>query len=403
MWDIYRTQLPLITALFPQRAAELANAMLNICEEEGNLPIGYRMAKGADRFSRQGSALAQTFLADLCQLGVAGVDWDWALCHMDTDLRRAYGEEYLLRGVTHPITHTLDLAFGYQCTAQVARYVGDTALAEQFEELATRWVNAFDPKTGLLVDSAYYEGGKWNYSFRILHDMQARIELAGGDEAFVALLDAFFGYGADPVKQVGERPSVEELAAGYALNRFEGLNNEPDMEAPWAYHYAGRPDRTAEVVHAAVHNMFGLGRGGLPGNDDSGGLSSWYVWASLGLFPVAGQSLYLINAPSFASSRLNLNGVGAGDRDRRVRRAGAGRAGAVRPVGGLQRRAAGPQLAGRARAASRRTAADHAGPGTVGLGYHDPAAVGVPSRRGLPVELGGRAAGQHRRLTTALI
>ena len=53
-----------------------------------------------------------------------------------------------------------------------------------------------------------------------------------------------------------------------------------------------------------MHNMFGLGRGGLPGNDDSGGLSSWYVWASLGLFPVAGQSLYLVNAPSFAQSRL---------------------------------------------------------------------------------------------------
>ncbi|HEY5821450.1 MAG TPA: glycoside hydrolase domain-containing protein [Propionibacteriaceae bacterium] len=306
MWDIYRTQLPLITALYPSRAAELANALLNVCEEEGNLPIGYRMAKGTDRFSRQGSALAQTFLADLCQLGVPGIDWDWALCHMDTDLRRAYGEEYLLRGVAHPITHTLDIAFGYQCTAKVARFVGDNALADQFEALATRWVNAFDPETGLLVDSAYYEGGKWNYSFRVLHDMQARIELAGGDEAFLGLLDQFFGFGCDPVKQVGERPSVEELAAGYALNRFEGLNNEPDMEAPWAYHYLGRPDKTAEVVHAGVNNMFGLGRGGLPGNDDSGGLSSWYVWASLGLFPVAGQSLYLINAPSFAQSRIDI-------------------------------------------------------------------------------------------------
>ncbi len=108
------------------------------------------------------------------------------------------------------------------------------------------------------------------------------------------------------MKQVGERPALEDMLAGYALNRFEGLNNEPDMEAPWAYHYAGRPDRTAEVVHAAVNNMFGLGRGGLPGNDDSGGLSSWYVWASLGIFPVAGQSLYLINAPSFARSRIDL-------------------------------------------------------------------------------------------------
>ena len=74
------------------------------------------------------------------------------------------------------------------------------------------------------------------------------------------------------------------------------------MEAPWAYHYAGRPDRTAEVVHAAVHNQFGTGRGGLPGNDDSGGLSSWYVWASLGLFPVAGQNLFLVNAPVVRAS-----------------------------------------------------------------------------------------------------
>ncbi|HYI53756.1 MAG TPA: glycoside hydrolase domain-containing protein, partial [Microlunatus sp.] len=308
MWDIYRTQLPLITALFPDRAVELANALLNVCEEEGNLPIGYRMAKGADRFSRQGSALAQTFLADLCRLGTPGIDWDWALCHMDTDLRRSYGEEYLLRGIAHPVTHTLDLSFGYHCTAAVARHLGDDQLARQFEALATRWVNAFDADTGLLVDSTYYEGGRWNYSFRIQHDMQARIELAGGDKRFLALLDEFFGYGADPVKQLGERPGVEELAAGYALNRFEGLNNEPDMEVPWAYHYLGRPDRTAEVVHAAVNNQFGLGRGGLPGNDDSGGLSSWYVWASLGLFPVAGQSLYLVNAPSFAHARLDLGG-----------------------------------------------------------------------------------------------
>jgi putative alpha-1,2-mannosidase len=96
------------------------------------------------------------------------------------------------------------------------------------------------------------------------------------------------------------------MAAGYALNRFEGLNNEPDMEAPWAYHYAGRPDRTAQLVHAALTWQFGTGPGGLPGNDDSGGLSSWYVWASLGLFPVAGQNLFLVNAPAFARSALRV-------------------------------------------------------------------------------------------------
>jgi putative alpha-1,2-mannosidase len=189
----------------------------------------------------------------------------------------------------------------------VALYVGDNQLATQFKRLAGQWANAFNGDDGLLHDSSYYEGGKWNYSFRLLHDMQARIDLAGGDGAFVELLDRFFGYGAEAVKQVGEHPSAADMVAGYALNRFEGLNNEPDMEAPWAYHYAGRPDRTAEVVHAAINNMFGLGRGGLPGNEDSGGLSSWYVWAALGLFPVAGQSLYLINAPSFAEAQIALS------------------------------------------------------------------------------------------------
>jgi putative alpha-1,2-mannosidase len=62
------------------------------------------------------------------------------------------------------------------------------------------------------------------------------------------------------------------------------------------------------VVHAIVHQQFGTGRGGLPGNDDSGGLSSWYVWASLGLFPVVGQSLFLLNAPSWRSSRIRVAG-----------------------------------------------------------------------------------------------
>ena len=203
MWDIYRTQLPLITALYPARAVELANALLYICEEEGNLPIGYRMAKGADRFTRQASALAHTFLADLCQLGMPGIDWDWALCHMDTDLRRSYGEDYLLRGVAEPITHTLDLAFGYQCTGEggslrrrqpashpvrtprgpVGQCIRSRRSAPRLDLLRGRQVE-------LLVPAC-------------CTTCKARIELAGGEAAFIELLDRFFGYGADPVKQLG--------------------------------------------------------------------------------------------------------------------------------------------------------------------------------------------------------
>jgi putative alpha-1,2-mannosidase len=308
MWDIYKTQIPLMMAITPDRAADLLESLIRVCEEEGNFPIGYRMARGADRFFRQASALAHTALADGHAAGIGDLDWSWALVHMEADLRRLYGEDFFEHGVAYPITHTVDLAYAHQCTARIARALGDKRLADDLEARSRLWVNAFDSSTGLLRDSEFYEGGKWNYSFRLLHDMRARIAMTGGDDAFIAMLDAFFGFGAAAVTQPGRRPPPATMAAGYALNRFEGLNNEPDMEAPWAYHYAGRPDRTADIVNAALTWQFGTGAGGLPGNDDSGGLSSWYVWASLGLFPVAGQSLFLVNTPAFARAALRVAG-----------------------------------------------------------------------------------------------
>jgi putative alpha-1,2-mannosidase len=308
MWDIYKTQLPLLAAIVPDRSADLLESLIRVCEEEGNFPIGYRMARGADRFFRQASALVHTALADACALDRANLDWNWALAHMVDDLRRLYGEDFFEHGLVYPISHTLDLAYAHHCTAQVARVLNDRRLADDLDARSRQWSNAFDPDTGLLRDSDFYEGGRWNYSFRLLHDMAARIDLTGGDDAFIDMLDRFFGFNAEPVTQPGRNPAAAEIAAGYALNRFAGLNNEADMEAPWAYHYVGRPDRTAEVVHAALTWQFGSGPGGLPGNDDSGGLSSWYVWASLGLFPVAGQNLFLVNAPAFAGAEIRCGG-----------------------------------------------------------------------------------------------
>lgn len=306
MWDIYKTQLPLLLAVDQARTTDFLQSLLKVAQHEGNFPIGYRMARGADRFFRQGSALAHPLFADAAAVGLDGIDWELALQHLTADLRRTFGEDYLENGLAHPITHTLDLAQGYHCTAQIAHRVGDLTLAGRLESLAGRWESAFDSTTGLLVDSTFYEGGRWNYSFRLVHDMATRIELAGGDDVFVNLLDQFFGFGADPVKQLGNEPSAEELRRGYDLNRFEGLNNEPDMEAPYSYHYAGRPDRTAEVVTAILTNQFTTGRGGLPGNDDSGGLSSWFVWAALGIFPVAGQGVFLLSTPLFPTATITL-------------------------------------------------------------------------------------------------
>jgi putative alpha-1,2-mannosidase len=185
---------------------------------------------------------------------------------------------------------------------------------------AALWRRYYDETTGLLVDSEYYEGTKWNYSFRLLHDMQGRVELAGGSERFVALLDRFFGYGAEPVVRAFDPADETTRAALYDCHRFCGYNNEPDIEAPYAYLWAGRHDRTAQVVRSVLRHNFTVGRGGLPGNDDSGGLSSAFVWNALGLFPVTGQPIVLIGSPCFreASMRvgeetLTISAPGAGD------------------------------------------------------------------------------------------
>ncbi|MEM6885638.1 MAG: glycoside hydrolase domain-containing protein, partial [Verrucomicrobiota bacterium] len=170
------------------------------------------------------------------------------------------------------------------------------------------WRNVYSKETGRLKASDYYEGGAWNYSFRLLHDMERRIALCGSKQQFVDMLNQFFGYGEPPCQQLEYPPDPEVEKAGYALRRFTGMNNEPDMETMYAYIYAGRHDRTAEVVHALMKYAYTTGRGGLPGNDDSGALSSWYVWSAMGVFPVSGQDLYLIGSPLFGRSEIKLPG-----------------------------------------------------------------------------------------------
>jgi putative alpha-1,2-mannosidase len=111
------------------------------------------------------------------------------------------------------------------------------------------------------------------------------------------------------VEQPTDPNNDDYMRWGYSLNRFEGYNNEPDIETPYNYLYAGRPDRTAEVVRAGMRDMYTTGRGGLPGNDDSGGLSSCYVWNALGLFPVTGQPLMLIGSPLFDAATVDWLGA----------------------------------------------------------------------------------------------
>ena len=99
----------------------------------------------------------------------------------------------------------------------------------------------------------------------------------------------------------------DTMARGFALGRFEGFNNEPDMETPYNYLFAGRHDKLCDILTAGMTELFSADRIGLPGNNDSGGLSSCYVWNTLGIFPVFASGTFLLGRPFFERAELRLD------------------------------------------------------------------------------------------------
>ena len=258
-----------------------------------------------EAFDRQARCLLAPLLIDAYDRGIAGIDWQEA-CDALMAQVQGEGERYLRDGIQHPLSHSLDLAYACHCVSRLATTLGRGEAARRFASFAGNWRNAFDPKTGLLRPSTYYEADFVHYSFRLLHDMAGRIDLAGGRARFVELLDRFFGFGAAPVRQLADPPWDNARAAGMALGRFDGTNNEVAIETPYAYLYAGRHDRTVDVIRGVTGFHYAATPGGLPGNDDSGALSSWYVWAVLGLMPVPGQGIFLLGSPHLSACEITL-------------------------------------------------------------------------------------------------
>ena len=307
LWDQYKTQMPLLFSLYPDVSEQIVRTILAYCRAKGYMPHMVLLEQDPEheRDQTQARMLAEHVLMDAHYRGVKMDLQEVARCIRLDVMNPARFEDYKATGICQNIAQTMDMADGCHASAELARAAGDEELARICDGLAKKWPAAFDRRTGLLnADSWFYEGNHWNYSFRLMHDMPARLEIAGGKEAYAKLLDRFFGF------------ALEADEAAY----FEGFNNETDMETPFAYHYADRHDRVCEVVRAGLDFMFCQGRGGLPGNNDSGGLSSLYLWNAMGIFPVSGQNKMLIGSPKLRSATLHL----ANGRTFIIRREGSG-------------------------------------------------------------------------------
>ncbi len=296
LWDMYKSQLPLVFTLYPQVSAHIVDTFQRLGETLGHFPNTFMLSRNMDICAEQAQLLTEHALYDAWKRGIPA-DWEaiyrTVLDDMDSDAMRAYAE----KGKGECASHTLDMAIGCTAMAEMGRALGFSREADRLEALADNWKNVFDPATGILRDEGvYYEGNHWTYSFRPLPRQEERVALCGGKEAYVALLDRFFGF-----------THGEDVSA-----RFEGFNNECDMEAPYAYHCVGRYDRLCDILDAADIYVYrdkqgGAGRGAIPGNNDSGGMSSCYIWNCLGLFPLSGQNTILLSRPKFRVATLQLS------------------------------------------------------------------------------------------------
>lgn len=145
------------------------------------------------------------------------------------------------------------------------------------------WVEPFDPASTDEMND-FCEASAWIYSWFVPHDVAGLIELMGGNTAFISKLDRFFTEG-----------------------HFE-ISNEPSFHVPYLYNRAGAPSKTQALVRDILQRSFSTAPDGLPGNDDAGATSAWYVLSAVGIYPISpGSGRYEITSPAFPRITLHLN------------------------------------------------------------------------------------------------
>ena len=282
LWDMYKTEFPLLFTAYPEIGEKVIQTMISFYDKEGFLPNSYLIAPDQSVEAAQAMLLTAYVFVDAYLRGIGDVKEMYRVLEEECSSVDYNAFRYDRR--EKRTTHTLDLYEAEMCLALLADAVGEKECAAALREDYKNVTCVYSKRTGLLQkNSWYYEGNFMNYSFRLHSDGDLRVKAAGGKDRFLKQLDYFFGY---------RLPWI-----GYG--KFEGFNNETDMEAPFAYHFIGRHDRISELVDMSRKYMWTLSRGGMPGNNDTGALSSLYVWNALGLFPASGQDRLIAGTPLF--------------------------------------------------------------------------------------------------------
>lgn len=314
MWDVFRSEHPLLILLQRDIARKMVNTMLSDYRDHGALPkwkyayIEHGGMTGRHAVSVLAEAYAKGIRFDLQEAGDASVN---------EGTQRMSGD-YRTIGFDRNCGETLEWAYDDWAIAQIAKAAGNTEVYNRFMDRSMNYTNLYNPKEGFMCPKdpktkewiydtfdprrgypEYVEGNGWHYTWSVFHDIQGLVNLMGGDEAFDKRLDGLWTAQGTPDCP----PDVVPEAGNYAHS------NEPCHHVPYLYNYIGKPWKTQKWVRYITDIYKPDPHYGIDGNNDAGAISSWYVFSVLGFYPVTpGSSEYVIGSPLFKKATVHLDG-----------------------------------------------------------------------------------------------
>ena len=337
-WDTFRCLFPLLNLMYPSVNKEIQEGLINTYKESGFFPEwaspGHR---GCMVGNNSASILVDAYLkgvkVDDVETLYQGLLHGTENVHPTVSSTGRLGHEYYneLGYVPYDVkinenaARTLEYAYDDWCIYQLAKQLNRPKKeVDRFARRALNYRNLFDPETKLMRGKnkdgqfmtpfsplkwgdAFTEGNSWHYTWSVFHDPQGLIDLMGGDEMFVTMLDSVFA--VPPVfddSYYGQViHEIREMTVMNMGNYAHG--NQPIQHMIYLYDYAKQPWKAQYWLRQVMNRMYSATPDGYCGDEDNGQTSAWYVFSALGFYPVCpGTDQYVIGAPLFKKAVLHM-------------------------------------------------------------------------------------------------
>ncbi|MGO4773388.1 GH92 family glycosyl hydrolase [Flavobacterium sp. W22_SRS_FK3] len=327
LWDTFRAENPLLTLIAPDRVSDLVNSMLEYYNTKKILPVWTLYANETNTMTGYHSI---PVIVDAYQKGIKGFDAEKAYEAMKSTMMqderglnfyKKYGYiPYNL--LDESVTITLEYAYDDWCVAQMAKGLGKEEDYKFFLNRSKAYQYLFDSQTGFMRGKSqdgkswnepfdpkysnhrehtdYTEGNAWQHSWFVPQDVDNLILLHGSDQVFAKRLEQLFTESSE-ITGSNVSADISGLIGQYAHG------NEPSHHIAYMFNHANQPWRTQYWVHQILDTQYNTTPNGLSGNEDCGQMSAWYVFSSMGLYPMNPASgEYEIGSPIFEKSTINL-------------------------------------------------------------------------------------------------